>query len=268
MNTNLVSICRITDATTIKRNEHDYAVCWIKEGITGVEIDGVLHTDLANSILFLHPQFDWKISKQAADSFAGYVMYLPKETFDTQVLRGLHIHKVQLFAANEIPLFKLSPGIERRTQDILEMIDELSGSHLNKREDGILSLLNTFFVYCDGQCNIKSVITGSNSKANLVYQFKQLVNRDVLENHEVSYYAELLNISPKYLNDCVQEVISTSVKSIIVEQLVMRSRRELRFSSKSIKEISFELGFSSPDYFSSFFKTHAGMSPSGMRKAV
>ncbi|MDG1260634.1 MAG: helix-turn-helix domain-containing protein [Flavobacteriales bacterium] len=94
------------------------------------------------------------------------------------------------------------------------------------------------------------------------------MNRDVLENHEVSYYAELLNISPKYLNDCVQEVISTSAKSIIVEQLVMRSRRELRFSSKSIKEISFELGFSSPDYFSSFFKTHAGMSPSGMRKAV
>ena len=94
------------------------------------------------------------------------------------------------------------------------------------------------------------------------------MNRDVLENHEVSYYAELLNISPKYLNDCVQEVISTSAKSIIVEQLVMRSRRELRFSSKSIKEISFELGFSSPDYFSSFFKTHAGMSHSGMRKAV
>lgn len=173
---------------------------------------------------------------------------------------------MRLFNAEEIPLFKLSPGIEKRTQAILEMIDELLGSELNHKEDAILSLLNTFFIYCDGQCNIKSIITEANSKTNIVYKFKNLVDQHVRAHHEVGYYANLLSISPKYLNECVQEVLSVSSKNIIVEQLLMRSRRELKFSTKTIKEIGFELGFSSPDYFSYFFKTHTGSTPSALRK--
>ena len=57
-----------------------------------------------------------------------------------------------------------------------------------------------------------------------------------------------------------------SAKSIIIEQLLMRSRYALKFSDRSIKEISFELGFTSPDYFSYFFKTHTGITPSTLRK--
>ncbi|WP_338418074.1 helix-turn-helix domain-containing protein [Pseudotamlana carrageenivorans] len=53
---------------------------------------------------------------------------------------------------------------------------------------------------------------------------------------------------------------------IIIEQLLMRSRHALKLSNKSIKEISFDLGFSSPDYFSYFFKTHTTTTPSGLRK--
>ena len=93
-----------------------------------------------------------------------------------------------------------------------------------------------------------------------------MVDQHILENHEVSFYAKLLNISPRYLNECVQEVLSVSAKSIIIEELLMRSRHALKFSNKPIKEISFELGFSSSDYFSYFFKTHTGISPSTLRK--
>ena len=171
-----------------------------------------------------------------------------------------------MFNSGEIPLFKLSPGIEKRTQSILEMIDELLGSHLNHKDDAILSLLNTFFIYCDGQCNIKSIASNNNAKTNIVYKFKQLVDHFVLNNHEVTFYADKLNISSKYLNECVQDVLYVSAKSIIIEQLLMRSRYALKFSDQSIKEISFELGFSSPDYFSYFFKTHTGITPSTLRK--
>ena len=146
------------------------------------------------------------------------------------------------------------------------MIDELLGSHLHHKEDAILSLLNTFFVYCDGQCNIKSDVTNNNAKTNIVYKFKKLVDKEVYSNHDVAFYAKLLHVSPKYLNECVQEVLSVSSKSIIIEQLLMRSRHSLKFSNKSIKELSFELGFSSPDYFSYFFKTHTGITPTALRK--
>ena len=266
MSTLNIDISQITKDVTEKRIQAGFAVCWIKDEIKGIEIDGVLYENVSNSIFFLDPKFHWTILKTDKASFSGYILYLGNDVLNNPMLSNLHINKVRIFNTNEIPLFQLSPGIEKRTQSILEMIDELLGSELNHKDDAILSLLNTFFVYCDGQCNIKSAISSEkNSKTALVYQFKKLVDKHVFENHEVTFYAELLHISPKYLNECVQEALSASAKSIIVEQLLMRSRHALKFTSKTVKEISFELGFSSPDYFSYFFKTHTGITPSSLR---
>ena len=145
------------------------------------------------------------------------------------------------------------------------MIDELVGSHLNNKDQAIFSLLNTFFVYCDGQCNIKSVVSENNAKKALVFKYKKLLDTRCCEFHDVEQYASLLNVSGKYLNQCVKEVLNTNAKSLINEQRIMRARHALKFSDKSVKEIGFELGFSSPEYFSSFLKQHTGMSPSLIR---
>ncbi len=262
-----ITIAPIIKETTRPRSGNDFAVCWVKNEVAGIEIDQVFHKNVSNSIFFLDPKFQWKIVKNGSMGSSGYILYLAQEVLNHPRLSKLHINKVRLFSSGEIPVFKLSPGIEKRTQAILEMIDELLGSHLSHKDDAILSLLNTFFVYCDGQCNIKSIVSNNHSKANVVYKYKQLVDQHICEHHEVARYAELLTISPKYLNECVQEVLSVSAKDIIIEQLLMRSRHQLKFSNKTIKEISFALGFSSPDYFSYFFKTHTGSTPSTLRKS-
>ncbi len=44
------------------------------------------------------------------------------------------------------------------------------------------------------------------------------------------------------------------------------ARRELRLSGRSIKQLSYELGFKQPSYFTVWFRKHAGMSPSVYRK--
>ncbi|RAJ13453.1 helix-turn-helix domain-containing protein [Olleya aquimaris] len=265
MKENSVSISPIINETTLKQNNKNFAVCWIKNEVDGIEINDVLHKNISNSIFFLDPKYQWKIFKNNSTKSSGYILYIADEVLNNPMLSNLHINEVRLFSSNEIPLLKLSPGIEKRTQAILEMIDELLGSNLNHKDQAILSLLNTFFVYCDGQCNIKSAIANNNAKTNIVYKFKKLVDQHVLNNHEVTYYAKQLNVSSKYLNECVQEVLNVSSKHIITEQLLMRSRHQLKFSTKSIKEISYELGFSSPDYFSYFFKNHTGITPSALR---
>lgn len=262
-----ISISPIIKEITTNQKSDDFSVCWIKDEVDGIEIDQILYPNVSNSIFFIDPRFKWKIIKKDSSTSVGYILHLAKEVLNYPVFKNLHINQVRLFHSGEIPLFKLSPGIEIRTQAILEMIDELIGSDLNHKDDAIISLLNTFFVYCDGQCNIKSVVANNNSKTNIVYSFKKLVDQHVMENHNVAYYAKLLNISPKYLNECVQDVLSVSSKSILIEQLLMRSRHDLKFSDKSIKEISFEMGFSSPEYFSYFFKIHTGITPSALRNA-
>ncbi|TVZ16997.1 helix-turn-helix domain-containing protein [Maribacter sp. MAR_2009_72] len=268
MKNDTITISKIVKNVSQKYNEGYYTVCWVKDEIKGLEIDGVLYPNMSNSIFFLDKKVNWKLYIKDDNSNSGYILNMADEVLSHPLLSKLHISQIRMFNTGTVPLLKLSPGIEKRTQAILEMIDELLGSHLNNKEDALISLLNTFFVYCDGQCNIKTIVDKNHTKANIVYAFKQMVDQHLAKSHEVSFYASLLNISTRYLNECVQEVLNVSSKNIIIEQLLIRSRHALKFTNKTIKEIGYELGFSNPDYFSYFFKTQTGVSPSELRKSV
>ena len=267
MQTDGIHISQITHDVSYRPKDNLYTVCWVKDEINALEVEGKRYANIANAIFFLDNKLGWKLYTNRHTKKSGYILQLTKEILNNPLLSKLHINEVRLFNSGTIPTFKLSPGIEIRTQAILEMIDELQGSHLNNKEDALLSLLNTFFVYCDGQCNIKSIMASNQTKANIVYSFKKLVDNYLIESHEVGFYADKLNITTKYLNECVQEVLSVSSKNIIIEQLLIRSRHLLKFSNKTIKEISYDLGFSTPDYFSYFFKTQTGINPSILRKS-
>ncbi|WP_437370621.1 hypothetical protein [Maribacter litoralis] len=177
MKNDTIHISKIIKNVPHTINDADYTVCWIKDEIKGIEIDGVLYGNISNSIFFLDNKMQWKLYVKEGAPNTGYLLQLSQEVLSHPLLSKLHINKVRLFNSGTVPLFKLSPGIEKRTQAILEMIDELLGSHLNHKEDALISLLNTFFVYCDGQCNIKSIIEKNHTKANIVYSFKQLVDQ-------------------------------------------------------------------------------------------
>ncbi|MBU2906574.1 helix-turn-helix domain-containing protein [Arenibacter algicola] len=267
MDPEAIKISRVVNKTTSKKNEGYYALFWIKNGVKWLEIDKVPYRNVSNSLFFLHPSIDWKLRKENTGSSSGYILYLSQEILDNPLLSKLHINEVRLFTTDAIPKINLSPGIEKRIQSILEMLDELIGSELNHKDDAIISLLNTIFVYCDGQCNIKSVISENNAKKALVYKFKKLVDKRFSVNHKVSDYAEMLNVSDNYLNECIKETIGVNAKAIITEKRIMNSRHQLKFTDKTIKEICFELGFSSPDYFSYFFKKHTGITPSMLRES-
>jgi AraC family transcriptional regulator, transcriptional activator of pobA len=266
MNLDAIKISRIVHKTTSKPAESCYTVCWVQNEVESIEINSTKYPYVRNAIFFFTPGLNWEIQRRDSSVSSGYVLHLPESVMDNPTFKNLHITDVRFFSKNEIPKINLAPGIEKRIQSILEMLDELISTKLNHREDAILALLKTFFVYCDGKCNIKSAISDNNSKSALVYKFKKMIDKRIYDCHKVSDYAKLLHVSNKYLNECVNDILGVNAKSLIDEQLVMRSRYELKFSDKSVKEISFGLGFSSPDYFSSFCKKHMGFSPSDFRR--
>jgi AraC-like DNA-binding protein len=266
MNENDVQVSRINRSFSSENLDHEYfAIPLLNSDALTITIDGEQQSSDFNTLYFLHPRKNWRIEACSEEPNTGYLLLIKRSIMENPLLSKLHITEVRLFAQDQVPKINLAPGIEKRVFEILEMLDELIGSHLKHKEDAIISLINTLFVYCDGQCNIKSVFLERNSKKSIVFQFKKLLNRKINTYFEVDEYAKQLNISPKYLNECVKEVLGTNVKRLITEQRIMKARHELKFGDKSIKEISFELGFSSPDYFSSFYKRNTGQTPSMVR---
>jgi hypothetical protein len=186
MNLNAIKIAQILNKTTCSPSDGSYSICWIQNQVKGIEINNTLYRNVSNAVFFLHPGFNWKILKSNSAVSSGYVLHLPTNIFNHPTFKNLQITEIRLLYTREIPKINLSPGIEKRIHSLLEMLDELIGTNLKHREEAFLSLLYTFFVYCDGKCNIKSVITdNNNARSNLVYKFKLCVDEHISQCHEV-----------------------------------------------------------------------------------
>jgi AraC family transcriptional activator of pobA len=107
---------------------------------------------------------------------------------------------------------------------------------------------------------------GFDSYENKLYrQFLELISQHYQSTHEVADYANQLGISARKLTDLTKRCSGKGAKDLINGQLIAEAKRSLQFSAIPIKEIAFQLNFSTPDQFSHFFKKNARLSPQDYR---
>lgn len=82
---------------------------------------------------------------------------------------------------------------------------------------------------------------------------------------EVSYYAEQLHITPKYLSDTIKRITGHSVTTHINRSAAAIIIAYLQDSRLSITQIADEMNFTSISYFSRYCTKHLGMSPAEYR---
>ncbi len=85
---------------------------------------------------------------------------------------------------------------------------------------------------------------------------------------EVSYYAERLNVSPKYLSATVKRVTGHSVSSYINRATVPILKGLLDDERLSLTQIADRMNFTSLSYFSRYCTKHLGQSPSEYRRSL
>ncbi len=245
---------RITDP-------ENYQILWLEGGVKNIEIDFIDLESFPCSIIFLHPGRKVNLRFECFQP-KGWILKFSHDYFKQQYLEGFHIqHADVFFSSGEIPRIVLSPKIGDRINSLAEMITEMLQSSIPNKELAASSLLKTLLVYCDSKCNLRVTASSNNHYMSIVSRFKHLVSQNLESSHQVSDYARMMHVSPKYLNNVVKELMGVNAKYVISEQLLIRSCRDLKFSNLSIKEISIQLGFSEPEHFSNFFKKKMGCSP-------
>ena len=103
-------------------------------------------------------------------------------------------------------------------------------------------------------------------KMEKILKFKKLIEQYYSKQKLPSYYAELLNITPNYLNKLCKKEMGSTAGDMIRKHILIESQRQLRFTTLSINEIADQLGFESPSYFITFFKKQMGITPEIFRK--
>ncbi|WP_159470097.1 AraC family transcriptional regulator [Dyadobacter sp. 3J3] len=96
--------------------------------------------------------------------------------------------------------------------------------------------------------------------------FRKMVLESFKTLKSPSEYAEILNITPSYLNEVVKNITGFSVSYWIQREVMMEAKRLLYYTDLNIKEISFEIGYTDPTYFSRLFQKVTGSYPVAFRK--
>ena len=97
-------------------------------------------------------------------------------------------------------------------------------------------------------------------------EFITLLMQHFKEEHQVSFYADALHITPQYLTLLVKRQTGKTVNAFIYELIYSEARNLLLATDLSIQEVAAKLNFADQASFSKFFKRHSGKAPQFFRE--
>lgn len=92
-------------------------------------------------------------------------------------------------------------------------------------------------------------------------QFMGVLTRHYMQQRSVGFYAEQLNLTPKYLTTIIRKTSGRTAVQWIDDYVVLEAKNLLKYSTMSIQEISYYLNFPNQSFFGKYFKNHTGMTP-------
>ena len=131
----------------------------------------------------------------------------------------------------------------------------------------IVSMVRVYYleIYNDIHQRMLKGFTEPSRKMEIMKKFIGLIMLYHSQFREVTFYAEKLNITPKYLSGVTRQLKGIGAKKFIDAYLISEIKLELKSTSKTIQEISDALNFPDPSFFSKYFKSHTGLTPKQFR---
>ena len=239
---------------------HDRHTFFLLEtGSVTIEIDFESYTIHAPAAIYMHPDqvhriigFDnvtvssWAITDEALDP--EYLQWL--EEISPAAPMSLDPTAFEFLRESALLCIKIA---ERKK-------DRLYRSLLKTQGNALVGLLIASYV-------AESTATDLSSRSELVTKsFRKDLLQHFTRVNRPKDYAELLNLSTAYLNECVKATTGQPVSYHIQQRIILEAKRLLYHSDLSLKEIAAGLGYADYPYFSRLFIKIAGVSPLAFRR--
>lgn len=97
-------------------------------------------------------------------------------------------------------------------------------------------------------------------------RFTDLLEEFFKTQQPIQFYADKIGVTPARLNTLCRRLAGRTALQMLHERLLLEAKRNLTYTSMTISEVSFHLGFSEPAYFTRFFKRLTGQTPNDFRQ--
>ncbi|MCR5680227.1 MAG: helix-turn-helix domain-containing protein, partial [Prevotella sp.] len=164
---------------------------------------------------------------------------------------------------NQDPVIKLSDEQARHIlEDFRRLQERMGDDHLRFYDELMGSLcLTLIYDIFEAHAQRESTDLHTDRTAYIVKQLMTLLSTGISRTErDVSYYAERLNVSPKYLSATIKRVTGHSVTSYIDRHTIPILKDYLNNERLSLTQIADLMNFTSLSYFSRYCTKHLGQS--------
>nr|WP_245405071.1 AraC family transcriptional regulator [Algoriphagus sp. AGSA1] len=149
-------------------------------------------------------------------------------------------------------------------REYLLPIDRFSQDALISALDLLLTLFNRYYN--------RQFVTRQNSSSELLNRVENILNAYFIDAEgqkmpTPAYLASQLNMSSKYLSDCLKQLTGQTAQQIIHDKLIEKAKDILTTTHLSVSEIAYLLGFEYPQSFNKLFKNKTAISPLEFRQS-
>ena len=240
-----------------------FTIAWNPGESQIVTIDGAEYEFIPNSLLTL--LFDQTFSfERAADIIAWQFnreFYCIIDHDDEVSCVGF------LFGSTDHLFIELDGQAQHKMKLLLDIFTEEFNTSDNIQNEMLLMLLKRLIIYVTRLARSEYVPLKKmqDEKFNIIRKFNLLVEANFKSEHSVSFYAGQLCKSPKTLSNFFAIYNHKTPSQVIQERIFIEAKRLLSYTEKTIKQVTFELGFEDVSHFSNFFKKLALVSPLDFR---
>ena len=195
------------------------------------------------------------------DDFTYALFFISPKMFDDLRFHTFS-HDYEKF--NYAPVCSLT---DEQAAHLLAIVDQLivianhTDEELPHRYQALLAQLAVGYEFLNYYRREQDKQWAENRHTELFNRFCDLVVKHYRESREIKYYADLLNLTPKYLSKVIRAATGGISPAEWIEQFVTAQAKRLieTRATQTLQETAYMLGFSEPSSFYRYFKRVTGM---------
>ena len=252
-------------------NTMDYYCILIVIHNSAITIDGIGYQLKRGSLVFIGPAKKMVFCELAAQKGSIYALTFSASFFEKSAKDSLVLNSDLFFdKSSQVVITQASIPIDEVLKLIITRLDlyktkQNNGLYISVAHNCVEALL------LDGLFSVDEKVCEQQDDArrftffDVVNRFRVLLQKHYKIEKHVSFYAELLFVTPRRLSEMTESVLGRSAKQVIIDKVVSESIRMLKHSNFTVSEIAYELGFNDEANFSTFIKKHTTKNPRMIR---
>lgn len=241
-----------------------YSIYWIKEGKGTYNIDFESYSFNDNVVFFLSPGQVFSVDSEKIKE--AYKLTFTSDFYCIQTHdKEVACNGVLFNNVYQTPFVKPNEEDVAKLDFILKNLVEEFQNNEAAQYDMLQAYLKQFIIYTV-RINADLQIVKDDTETKLFKDFSLLVEQNYKTMHAVADYAGRLGISPKSLTKHFQKVGADTPSNFIKKRIILEAKRQLIYSTDSVKNIAYNLGFNDAAYFTRFFTKLTSKSPLQFKK--